>query len=166
LLEKALGDNYSVLNFGRSATNAQRSADFPYWIAKEFSNVFACQPNIIVIKLGTNDTKPQNWNQENYKKDYQALIDTFNTIASNPKIYICKPVPVYQTKWGINDSTVNYGVIPVLEQLASDNNLEIIDLNAALSDKPELFPDFIHPNEAGVKIIADVIAKSILETRQ
>ena len=61
VLDSILGPNYEVLNSGRSATTLQRKGDFPFWICKEFSNVFAYQPIIITIKLGTNDTKPQNW---------------------------------------------------------------------------------------------------------
>jgi len=86
LLDSILGSNYSVLNCGRSATTLQKKGDFPYWICKEFSNIFTYNPEIIIIKLGTNDTKSNNWNAENFAKDYQALIDTFKTIPTNPPI--------------------------------------------------------------------------------
>jgi acyl-CoA thioesterase I len=161
VLNQLLGSNYSVLNLGRSATTLQRHADFPYWIAKEFSDVFAYKPNIIIIKLGTNDTKPQNWNSENYKNDYQALIDTFKTISTNPKIYLCYPVPVFKTKWGINDSTVVHGVIPVIAEIAKKNNLPVIDLYHSMGNQGASFPDSIHPNEEAVKVMAGFIAKAI-----
>ncbi len=161
MLDSILGPDYTVLNAGRSATTLLKKGDFPYWICKEFSNVFAFQPNIIVLKLGTNDTKPQNWNAENYEKDYQSMIDTFKTIATHPQIYLCTPAPVFKTRWGINDSTVVHGVIPAVEKLASQNHLKIIDLHTLLQDQGANFFDSIHPNEAGAKVMARIIAREI-----
>jgi alpha-L-fucosidase 2 len=161
VLDSILGPKYTVLNLGRSATTLQKKGDFPYWICKEFSDVFAFNPNIIVIKLGTNDTKPYNWHADRYEKDYQALIDTFRSISTNPKIYLCLPVPVFKTKWGINDSTVVNGVIPIVEKLAKKNNLPVIDLYHQMMDQGANFPDSIHPNEHAAKVMAEIIAKKI-----
>ena len=161
ILNSILGPEYTVLNSGRSATTLQKKGDFPYWTAKEFTNVFVYQPDIIVIKLGTNDTKPYNWHADNYEKDYQALIDTFRTISTHPKIYLCLPVPVFKTKWGINDSTVVNGVIPIIKKIAKANNLPVIDLYRQMKDQGANFPDSIHPNEEAVKVMAALVAKEI-----
>jgi acyl-CoA thioesterase I len=163
MLDSILGAKYSVLNSGRSATTLQKKGDFPYWICKEFSNVFAYNPNVIVIKLGTNDTKPQNWHADKYELDYQALIDTFKTISTHPKILVCLPVPVFKTKWGINDSTVVHGIIPIVEKLAQKNKLTVIDLYHGMSNQGANFPDNIHPNEKAVKVMAAIIADKITE---
>ncbi len=37
----------------------------------------------------------------------------------------------------------------------------MIDLYAALSDKKELFPDKVHPNAEGAKLMAETIARAI-----
>ncbi len=161
VLDSILGPNFNVLNLGRSATTLQKKGDFPYWICKEFSNVFEFEPDIIVIKLGTNDTKPQNWDAKSYKDDYQELIDTLITISSKPKIYLCLPVPVFKTRWGINDSTVVNGVIPVVKEVAKENNLPVIDLYHQMMDQAANFPDSIHPNEQGARKIAEIIAREI-----
>jgi len=163
VLDSILGSKYAVLNSGRSATTLQKKGDFPYWICKEFSNTFAYKPNIIVIKLGTNDTKPQNWHADTYEQDYQALIDTFKTISSKPRIYLCLPVPVFKTRWGINDSTVVNGVIPIVEKLALKNSLTVIDLYHGMSNQGINFPDNIHPNEKAAKAMAGIIANTLKE---
>lgn len=163
VLDSILGSKYAVLNSGRSATTLQKKGDFPYWICKEFSNTFVYKPDIIVIKLGTNDTKPQNWHADTYEQDYQALIDTFKTISSKPKIYLCLPVPVFKTRWGINDSTVVNGVIPIVEKLAQKNNLTVIDLYHGMSNQGINFPDNIHPNEKAAKAMAGIIANTLKE---
>ena len=161
ILDSILGNKYSVLNCGRSGTALQKKGDFPYWISKEFSNIFAYKPNIIIVKLGTNDTKPQNWNAINFEQDYQSLLDTMYTISTSPRIYLCLPVPVYKTEWGINDSTLVNGVIPIIKKLAKRNNLPLIDLYKGMSNQKANFPDNIHPNELGAKNIASIIAKTI-----
>jgi len=161
VLDSILGPKYAVLNCGRSATTLQKKGDFPFWICKEFSNVFAFNPGIITIKLGTNDTKPQNWNASRFEADYQTLIDTLKTIKTKPKIYLCLPVPVYKTNWGINDSTVTTGVIPIIEKLAKKNNLRVINLYNTMLGQPENFPDGIHPKEKGDKMMAEIIAREI-----
>ena len=71
--------------------------------------------------------------------------------------YLCLPVPVYQTRWGINEKTVKVGVIPVIHKVARDESLTVIDLYQALSGKPAMFPDKIHPNAAGAKLMAQTI---------
>lgn len=163
VLDSILGSHYTVLNSGRSATTLQKQGDFPFWICKEFSNVFAFEPDIIVIKLGTNDTKPYNWNKEHFEKDYQALVDTFNTIPGSPKLYLCQPVPVFKTVWGINDSTVVNGILPVIEKIANNNGLHIIRLYDQMQNEGANFPDSIHPNEAADKVIAQIIAREIIK---
>lgn len=161
VLEQILGKQVKVLNSGKSATVMQKEGDFPYWNTKEFSNLFAFNPELVVIKLGTNDSKPQNWNRERFEKDYQSLIDTINTMPSRPKILLCLPVPVFQSAWGINDSTLVVGVIPAIQQIAKNNQLETIDLNTAMKDKEIYFPDKIHPNEEGAKLMAALVANKI-----
>jgi alpha-L-fucosidase 2 len=160
-LDSILGEDFTVLNAGRSATTLRKKGDFPHWICKEFSNVFAFEPDLVIIKLGTNDTKPYNWNAAEFEKDYQALIDTLSSIAANPIIYLCYPVPVYKDVWGINDSTVTNGVIPVVTKIAGQNNLEIIDLYSTMENQAENFPDGVHPNENGAKNMAILVAEAL-----
>src|SRR5207237_795169 len=60
-LQRMLGDQYQVKNFGSSGTTALKSGDRPYWKQKQFTQAQEFAPDIVVIKLGTNDSKPQNW---------------------------------------------------------------------------------------------------------
>jgi acyl-CoA thioesterase I len=161
LLDSIMGQGYAVLNCGRGGTTINRKGDFPYWSCNEFANVFSFQPDIIIIKLGTNDTRPHNWNEKNFGKDYQWLIDTLNTIPGKPQIYLCLPVPIFKMTWGHNDSILTKSLIPVIERIAKTNRLKVIDLYHPLEDQPEFFPDGVHPNEGAIKIIAKTISMGI-----
>jgi lysophospholipase L1-like esterase len=161
VLDSLLGKEYKVLNCGRGGATMLKKSDRSIWACKELYNVFAFQPEIVVIGLGTNDSKDFNWNAERYEKDYQAMIDTLNTMPTKPKIYICLPPAAFNHSWGINDSTITAGVIPILEKLQKQNNTGLINLNPQMRGKKEMFPDGIHPNEAGAALIARIIAKEL-----
>ncbi|WP_462319318.1 SGNH/GDSL hydrolase family protein, partial [Marinilabilia sp.] len=70
--------------------------------------------------------------------------------------------PDFKTKWGINDSTVVNGVIPVVKKIAERNNLPVIDLYEPMLDKGEMFFDSIHPDAKGAAAMAEIIAGEIL----
>jgi acyl-CoA thioesterase-1 len=158
VLGKLLGDGYEVRNFGVSGATLLRKGDNPWWKLNEFKAATDFAPQIVVIKLGTNDSKPQNWkNKDDFAKDYGDLIDHFAGLPSKPKVYACLPVPVYEAKWGINEPVVKEEIIPIIQQVAKAKKATLIDLYTALSGKPEMFPDKIHPNVAGAALIAKTV---------
>ena len=161
-LQTLLGEKYKVNNYGVSGRTLLKKGDNPIWRHKAYKNAIAFNPNIVIIKLGTNDTKPQNWkHKDHFKNDLIAMVKQFQNLAAKPKVYLCKPVPAYQTRWGINDKTILEGVIPIVEVVAKEMKLEVIDLYTALSNKKEMFPDKIHPNAQGATVMAETIAKVI-----
>lgn len=162
LLDSILGDGYEVMNFGRSATTMMRDGDFPYWSAKEFSNALLYHPDIIILKLGTNDSKLFQWNAEKYAESYQMMIDTFSSISPKPEIKLCLPAAVITDRWEITDSVVVNYVIPIVRDLATKNGLDLIDLNTPLTGRADLYhEDGIHPIKGGAAVIAQEVAKHI-----
>lgn len=161
-LSNLLGPEYTVMNLGRSGATMLKQGNWPFWSKKEFFNVLSFQPDIVIIQLGTNDTKPLNWNAEQYKADYQAMIEAIKTMPGPPDIFVCLPVPVIHDRWGINDSTMQVGVVPIIKQIAEDNNLTVIDLNSIMKNHPGDFPDGVHPNTEGAKRIAAIVGEAIL----
>lgn len=112
VLGEMLGEKYEVRNFGISARTLLNKGDHPYMKEQLFAEARAFHPDIVVIKLGTNDTKPHNWKHaQDFRHDLSALIDSFRCEGS-PRIYLCYPATVYGIRWGINDSTLVHGVIP------------------------------------------------------
>src|SRR4051812_7771397 len=59
-LQGLLGSGYEVKNFGVSGATLLKEGDKPYWKEKAFEAAKKFEPNIVIIKLGTNDSKPQN----------------------------------------------------------------------------------------------------------
>ena len=161
-LGKLLGKEYEVRNFGNSGSTMLKKGDKPYWKQKEFKAALEYAPNIVIIKLGTNDTKPQNWKHgAEYSVDYKAMISSFKNLSSKPKVYICLPVPVVKTRWGITNEIVIKEIIPAIRKVSDQTKSEIIDLNTPFKGKNELIPDFVHPNVAGATIIAKTVRNCI-----
>ncbi|MDF7807745.1 GDSL-type esterase/lipase family protein [Pontiellaceae bacterium B12219] len=99
-LNELLGDQYTVKNFGNSGSTLLKNGNKPYWKQKAYTDALAFNPDIVIIKLGTNDSKPENWaHKAEYIPDYVELIETFQALESNPTIWICYPVPAYPGKW-------------------------------------------------------------------
>lgn len=162
VLARMLGDNYWVKNFGVSARTMLNKGDHPYMNEPAYKNALAFNPNIVVIKLGTNDSKSFNWKYKaDFMKDAQNMINAFKGLPSQPKIYLCYPSKAYLTGDGINDDIISKEIIPMIKKLAKKNDLSVIDLHTAMDGMSELFPDRIHPNEKGAQVMAKAVYQSI-----
>lgn len=167
VLGQLLGGTYLVKNAGLGGRTLLNKGDRPYMKEKLFREVLDFQPEIVIIKLGTNDTKPHNWKfQSEFKQDLTAMVDSFEAMSSKPTIFLCYPATVYAITWGINDSTIVHGVIPYVKAVAKEKHLKIIDLHKATAGMPELFPDNIHPNAAGARILATTVYEAIRNVKK
>ena len=161
-LGRMLGEKFEVRNFGVNGATLLKKGDKPYWKLKAYANARDFQPEIVVIKLGTNDSKPRNWkHKEEYVADYVALIESFRKLASKPTVWLCYPVPAYPGRWGITDKVMKEEVMPRLDEVAKKSGCKVIDLYSALSDKKEMFPDLVHPNAKGAALIAEAVSSAI-----
>ena len=156
-LQYLLGDGYDVLNAGRSATTLLSEGDFPYISCEQFAESLEFNPDIIIIKLGTNDSKPQNAIKlDRFKSDYQVLIDTYRHLPSNPRIILATPVRCYLGDEHFSTPALEQKIIPVIEELAYENGLEILNLYSLFPAQWEhhYMPDHLHPSSIGAGMIA------------
>lgn len=162
VLGQMLGDGYEVRNFGVSARTMLMKGDNPYMKEERYRQALDYNPDIVTIKLGTNDTKPQNWRyKSDFKKDMETMIRTLRALPSKPEIYLCYPIPAYAVQWGINDSIIVHGVMPVINRLAAKYRLKVIDLHTPLTGMKECFADNVHPNEKAAVRIAQAIYRQL-----
>ena len=160
-LGRQLGDGYQVRNFGVGARCMMATSDHPYMQEMAWRDALAFQPQVVVIKLGTNDSKDYQWNQQQYERDYQLMIDTLSQLPSAPRILLCTPIRAFRDKWGITDSVIVSGVIPSIQKIAKKNRLEVVDLHPVIDDRGMMTSDMIHPNDKGAGRMAETIAAAI-----
>ena len=160
-----LGAGYDVRNFGVSGATMLHQGNLPYVRQKAHAAAVAFKPDIVIIMLGTNDSKhdktgqnPDNWQYKtNFVHDYEALIGEFRRADPAVKVYVCDPTPTFPGRWGIDNTIIHDEIIPLVQQVASDENAGTIDLYRAFADKKDLFPDTVHPNDAGAALMASTI---------
>ena len=163
-MQKMLGDGYWVKNFGVSARTVLNKGDFPYMKELAWEDALAFNPDVVVVKLGTNDSKPYNWvHKADFEKDLQQMIDALKALPSQPKIYLCAPIPAFKPSWEISEEVITTQIVPILEKVVKKNNLAgLIDLHTPFADQEALInEDGIHPTQAGARKMAEIIAKQI-----
>ena len=179
-LQTMLGDGYWVKNFGVSARTMLNKGDFPYMNELAWRDALAFKPDVVIIKLGTNDSKPENWQYgADFKKDLQQMITTLRPDLAQPvskkkgkkakavqpvgpKIYLCTPIPAFKSTWNINDKVITDEIIPIQQEVAKQYGLQIIDLHTLYANEGDkMLDDGIHPDEKGALKMAEIIAAAI-----
>ena len=161
-LQNALGDKYDVYNLGISATTLQDSGDSPYVKKGNYEIARQIEGDIILLALGTNDTKPANWkNAAAFSKDYEKMIKDLRSNNPKAKIYCLLPVPAFPENYGIRDTIIKGEVIPAIKKVARKNKCEVIDLYTPMAGQGAKVPDKVHPNGEGHAIMAEHIYKGI-----
>lgn len=169
-LGRWLGPDYDVRNFGRSGATLLHAGDLPYIKQPQHDEAIAFKPDVVVIMLGTNDSKhhgggappndnvTENWRYKaDYVPDYEALIAEFRAANPGVKIYVCYPTPCFPGRWGIDDKTIRDEIRPLVHKVARSSHAKIIDLYEPFAGKADMFPDTVHPNAAGAKMMAAVV---------
>jgi lysophospholipase L1-like esterase len=211
-LQQQVGSSHTVLNWGHVAATMQsttncadkncggrhclagektvpcRSNGPPYWVTREFARATnrSAPLDVVVIMLGTNDAKANNWlhlgNQTQYAEDAQRMVQTFMSLPQAPRVYLSTPPPLYHATYSMNQTVVGSIMPRVLRAVARRLGCEFIDMIAPLGGwpaltKPELFlpnrtnggcdtphqckGDGCHPDDLGHSRIATVVAAAL-----
>lgn len=168
-LQNLLGRDYCVRNFGVSARTLLNNGNLPYTKEQAWADAKTFCPDIVVIKLGTNDSKPQNWDahSKEFGPDLQKMIDELKALPSKPTIYLCNPIQAASQRNAgdpqeIRDSVIAAGIIPAVAKVAKKNKLSVIDLRPVIDPKSDLMQrDGIHPTAKGARKIAEAVAAEI-----
>ena len=177
LLQGLLGNSVTVTNFGVSGTTMLTApyGDMPYTAQQKYKdsttfvqNAGASAVVSVVVILGANDSKPQNWNpaagknDQQYKKDYLALVDHYLGLTPKPAVYVGYPLATGTNPCcSISGTVIHDEQLPLIKQVATEKRLPIIDLNTATTGHPEYFGDGVHPNDAGYVVMANLVKKGL-----
>lgn len=164
-LQKLLGDNYLVGNFGKPGATLLRHGHRPYFQQKEFREVMAFKGDIAVVHLGVNDTDPRNWPnyRDEFVNDYLALLDSLRSANPKVRIIIARMTPIADRHHRFISGTKLWHdeIQTAIENVATISGAELIDFHAPLYPYPNLLPDAIHPNAEGAGILAETVYRGI-----
>ncbi len=164
-----LGSGYSVENDGVSGTTLIKVGDYPYWVHGKLPQVFAFKPDVITIKLGTNDAKHNpalvdNWKYgSQYEPAYNALLDTlYATLGYKPRIFLIFPIAAFAGNGlGVSDTTYTKEMIPAIKRVAAKRGLPTIDAHTPFLGHPGWVTDGIHPNFEGADTLGSIIYRAL-----
>jgi len=151
--------DYTVFNFGVSGKTMLKTGNESYWSEGAFTNARASSPNVVVIELGTNDSKPYHWYAypDEFLEDYKSMIDTFEILSSKPKVWICLAPYSNNAGWNILDTSITLRINPDILQVGLDKGVNIIDLHSTFTNTSWYASDSVHPNAAGAVALAGII---------
>jgi len=157
-LQVLLGDEYQTLNYGLWGRSLQKGSFWPYTEEKFYKISMEARPDIVLIMLGTNDTISGYWNASNYEKELEEFVRGYQDLGSAPVVYLMIPPPIFdETRWAHNNTVIVNELLPIIEKVAEKTGVQTIDVFSALEDHEEFFPDGVHPNANGSKIIAETV---------
>ncbi len=164
-LQHMLGNGYDVKNFGHSGATLLYKGHNPYVKLPEFRAAMDFKPDLVVIHLGLNDTDPRDWPHysDEFIPNYRALIDSFRVANPQAKIWICLMSPIFHDHHRFDSGTrLWHSLIQQrIKQVAQTYGVGLIDLYSPLHPYPNLFPDALHPDPEGAKILARTVYQNI-----
>lgn len=168
-LKALLGKRYQVFNYGVGGKTLLDTADKPYRDTGYLEKVVHGKPNMIVLMLGTNDSRPNNWNRDEFRRQYVALVQELQKIASSPKICIMVPPKAFPNEEGrviyqIDDDVIREQIAGIVKKTAEDTGVSCINLYELTEKHPEYFADGVHPNREGNQVIAREVSRWIKES--
>lgn len=163
--EKNLGKDFQVLNYGVSGATLQQEGDFPYSKVGYLKRLEKARPELIVLMLGTNDSKPYNWSEERFAREYGELVRELKDMPWPHRLVLMTPPKAFpEEKTGvigfdIENEPICDKIRPLILSLGEKVGVQVIDLYALTEEHPEYFVDGVHPNELGNRVIAEHLVK-------
>lgn len=163
-LARLLGDGYEVRNFGESGASLMDAGGYPYCKRQRHDEALAWRADVVVIALGTNDTKQENiaTHPDSFLPSYHGLIARLRAANPAAKFVLCLPPPAFPEGMGISNQILEAQILPRIRQVATEEKLTLLDLHTPLADAAEHFPDKIHPDAVAAGRIARLVYGEVM----
>jgi len=166
ILQGLLGDDYHVNSYGVSGRAVQPDSDQPYTALPHYQQSLDYDADIVIIMMGTNDSKPENWhNADAFKEALVSLIDSYG----DAQIILCTPATSFFPE-GQTEGLTNYDIQPlvveeiaqIVRDIAAEQGYTLVDVHEMTAGHPEWFEtDGVHPSNDGAAAIAELISQAI-----
>lgn len=186
VMQKLLGKDYAVENFGRSGATVIADYDFqegrlygPYLKSEEYASAMASDPDIVVLMLGMNDGNPTHcFNAKNggaisedylelYEETLCKMLEGFRNLPSAPKLFLGRTSAMRRIVGKSFSAEYIYyftenlkKIRRVQEKLAERYQIPLIDTLSGMDD-PTYYCDGVHLTDAGYAKLAAIIAEAV-----
>ena len=155
-LQYLLGSSYKVTNFGVVNAPVLSNGVNGYNKTAAFKKSQTGNPNIVFVELGLDEIKSSDTAFiSNFTITLEGIIQSYANLSSRPRIVLLLPLPIFLNDRSLlNNSVIKNKIIPKIQKIAFEKNLELLDLFSMFIDKQDLFLDKIHPSSLGGTLIS------------
>lgn len=167
VLQDSLGGQYDVRNYGVGGARLLKSDAMSIWDTDAFADLLASTPDSVTVMLGTNDAGapgpapiPDDLNEQ-FEADLIDLVQTLQALSSSPQVYLAYPPPAYNISESA-DEIIREDLIPIIDRVAGDFLLPVVDTYNGVIDYEANWPDGLHPNADGDETLANLFESHLL----
>ena len=137
---------------------SKHASGFPYRLPQ----AIAAKPDIVVVQHAVNDNAI-GCSLGEFGYSYRTFIKEVK--AKLPKaLIVCMTGCPSQKRSAASDRMMDQ-INAIIQEIAARENTLLVQINQAINFRPELFKDNYHPNDAGHKVMAETLVKTLQENR-
>jgi lysophospholipase L1-like esterase len=112
----------TVTNYGKGGrTAADQPQKYSYRREAEFKQSLASSPHIVIIVLGTNDSKSRTWRgAAAFISDLDFLVKAYEALPTKPQIVLASPPPSLSTLGQIRAAIIRDEIVPAVKKFVAD----------------------------------------------
>jgi acyl-CoA thioesterase-1 len=160
-LQTLLGPGFDVHDLGVSRTTLLSTSTHPYTRTDAARESTAIDPDVVLIMLGTNDSKEPDWRPDLFSEELTGMVRSYQDLPSRPSVVLLTPPAAYDNSAGIRPDVVDQQVAPRVREVAAETGATMVDVHEATTGHPELFPDGVHPGAEGYGLVARLVAPAV-----
>jgi len=155
-LQYLLGANYKVTNFGVANAPVLSNGLNSYTKTAAFKKSQTINPNIVFVELGLDEIKATDTAViSNFTNTLEGIVQSYANLSARPRVVLLLPLPIFLNDSSLlNNSVIKNKIIPKIQKIAFEKNLEVLDLFSMFIDKQDLFLDKVHPSSLGGTLIS------------
>ncbi len=163
ILADKLGSHYQVSNYGLSGRSLQSTSDFPYLAEENAQFSLKSEADIVIIMIGSNDSRAAYWNRERFSSEYRQLVERYMNLPSQPDVYVVVPPYVPTSRFGLNNTIIKEELQELIPAIANELGVPFINLYPITEGKLDYYSDGLHLTPLGNRVIAEEIYRHLFQ---
>ncbi len=160
-LQRLLGEEFTVLNYGSSGMTLQREGDYPYCKDRRYEVCFRSDPDFVIVMIGTNDSKKQNADADRYERELGEIVERFQSLPSAPDVILASCCTAFSDIDTISNDFISGPMRDAQKKVSARYGIPFVDICKETEKHPDWFCDKIHPSNEGYGKLASVFRDAV-----
>ncbi len=168
-LKTLLGNDIAVGNFGHNGAAVTEFGKFgAYSSTSAYTQSMSFSPDVIIIMLGTNDSKVWDDAGDVFKDRYKGLIGAYRLAFPNAEILlVTSPPTIDGNSFSLPNDVIRDSICPIQRAVAREMGVQLLDLRDMMEAEGAytsmIRSDGVHLSQEGANYVAELIAEKIWE---